>query len=393
MRVAIVHEGSDPRRGGAETSIVEMAEALSRGGVDVTLVDRGPQDVRYAVKSGGGAVEPGEFRRVRLPAPGATKLARLRAFIDAVEMHTHEAKYDIVHAVTPMRGADVYQPRGGTYPETIRRTLAITRNPLWRGLKSLLRRLNGRQQFLMRLEREMLLAPNGPVVACVSEYVARQIAEDYPAAAGRARVVFNGVSTPREPVTPSAPPCAGGEPRLLFVAHNFRLKGLRELIAAMPRVRGALPTVRLLVVGRDRADAYQAQARKAGVAEAVEFLGSGADVAALYRDSDVLVHPTWYDPCSRVVLEAIVRGLPAVTTAWNGAADAVRRFDAGAVVDQPTDIAALAEAIVRTAQRGRISTAVIESARMELSMDRHARELIALYEMLLNSRRSAQKRR
>lgn len=393
MRVAIVHEGSDPRRGGAETSIVEMAEALSRRGVDVTLVDRGPQDVRYAVKSGGGAVEPGEFRRVRLPAPGATKLARLRAFIDAVEMHTREAKYDIVHAVTPMRGADVYQPRGGTYPETIRRTLAITRNPLWRGLKSLLRRLNGRQQFLMRLEREMLLAPNGPVVACVSEYVARQIAEDYPAAGGRARVVFNGVSTPREPATPSAPPSAGGGPRLLFVAHNFRLKGLRELIAAMPRVRGALPTARLLVVGRDRADAYQAQARKAGVAEAVEFLGSGADVAALYRDSDVLVHPTWYDPCSRVVLEAIIRGLPAVTTAWNGAADAVRRFDAGAVVDQPTDIAALAEAIVRTAQRGRISTAVIESARMELSMDRHARELIALYEMLLNSRRSAQKRR
>ncbi|MDX2200949.1 MAG: glycosyltransferase family 4 protein [Phycisphaerae bacterium] len=393
MRVAIVHEGSDPRRGGAETSIVEMAEALSRRGIDVTLVDRGPQDVRYAVKSGGGAVEPGEFRRVRLPAPGATKLARLRAFVEAVEAHTREAKYDIVHAVTPMRGADVYQPRGGTYPETIRRTLAITRNPLWRGLKSLLRRLNGRQQFLMRLEREMLLATDGPTVACVSDYVARQIAQDYPAAAGRARVVFNGVSMPREAATESSPRTAGSGPRLLFVAHNFRLKGLRELIAAMPRVRAALPTVRLLVVGRDRADAYRAQAQRAGVVDAVEFLGSGAAMATLYRDSDVLVHPTWYDPCSRVVLEAIVRGLPAVTTAWNGAADAVRRFDAGAVIDQPTDIAALAEAIVRTAQRGPLSSEVVAAAQSELSMDRHARELVALYEELINLRQSGRKRR
>ena len=38
MRIAIVHEHVDARRGGAETSILEMAGALSGIGGDVTIV-------------------------------------------------------------------------------------------------------------------------------------------------------------------------------------------------------------------------------------------------------------------------------------------------------------------------------------------------------------------
>jgi UDP-glucose:(heptosyl)LPS alpha-1,3-glucosyltransferase len=44
-------------------------------------------------------------------------------------------------------------------------------------------------------------------------------------------------------------------------------------------------------------------------------------MAAYYHAADVCVHPTYYDPCSRVVLEALAQGVPCITTAFNGASE------------------------------------------------------------------------
>jgi len=62
----------------------------------------------------------------------------------------------------------------------------------------------------------------------------------------------------------------------------------------------------------------------------------------------VVAHPTWYDPCSRVVLEALAVGLPAVTTRYNGAAEVMEVGRHGTVIDEPQDVAALAQALRTT---------------------------------------------
>ena len=43
-----------------------------------------------------------------------------------------------------------------------------------------------------------------------------------------------------------------------------------------------------------------------------------------YFAADFLVHPTFYDPCSLVVLEALACGLPVITTRANGASELLR---------------------------------------------------------------------
>src|SRR5439155_14949715 len=91
---------------------------------------------------------------------------------------------------------------------------------------------------------------------------------------------------------------------ILFVAHNFRVKGLRELIEAMK----LLDEATLLVAGGDKAGPYEKLAQKCGID--VHFIGTQYAMANLYAAADVLGHPTWYDPCSRVVLEALIAGLP-----------------------------------------------------------------------------------
>ena len=285
----------------------------------------------------------------------------------------------------------MYQPRGGTYGETIRRTLALVGSPLLRAAKALGRQFNLRQQYLLRVEQALLSGARLPVVACVSDYVRRQILQDYPAvAAERVRVVFNGVTVEpmgaderarRDAETRAKLGIGRDIPIVLFIAHHFKLKGLRELIAAAAldplRRCGAM----VLVAGRDEPAAYERQALASNISGHVRFIGTGYAVRDLLAAANVLAHPTWYDPCSRVVLEALSLGTPVVTTRWNGAADAIDPAY-GRVIGEPRDTealsAALAEMLAAAAAR---DAAVRASADLhgKLSMKRHAGELVQLY--------------
>jgi UDP-glucose:(heptosyl)LPS alpha-1,3-glucosyltransferase len=431
MRVAIVQEHVDVRRGGAETSTIEMARHLPALGLDVTVVCAGRHEGNEARRH-----EALAFRFIDVD--GGSRVARTRRFVAEADRVCQQASFDVVHAVTPCRWCDVYQPRGGTYVETVTRSVARAAGPVERLIKRVGRRFNRRQRFLLRTERELLGRREPPFVAAVSQYVARQVKAAFPRyPVERLRIVFNGVD-----VTPLSTPEAhtsrvavrrelgieARAPLVLFVGHNFKLKGLRELIGALgiavgsarspalervghPRVRRPpagrqSPTVErtghpgelarampgsdwtLVVAGRDNAAPYRRLARRLGVAGRIRFLGSRSDIRSLYAAADVLAHPTWYDPCSRVVLEALSCGLPVVTTRFNGAAEVIEQGRHGAVIDSPRDARVLAAAIgtcltpeVREACRA-------EAAQMQarLSMVRHARDLKALYDEVVGSR-------
>lgn len=389
LRVAIVNETADPRRGGAETSIREMAQELARLGVAVTLVYSG--DAPAAAPT-----EPNPIGQYPIAPRGGSRRARTANFITSAVELCRAKRFDIVHAVTPMPIADVYQPRGGTYRETIARSNALAGGSL-RGLLSRLgRRLNRKQQYLLRVEREMLSAASPPMVAAVSEYGARQVRDGYHVSAERVRVVFNGVNLaePDESARQAArvrfrsaahvPPDA---PLVLFVAHNFKLKGLRELLLAAARRSGC--TWSLAVIGRDDARPYQRLGARLGITSRVHFAGA-AETSEWFAAADMLAHPTWYDPCSRVVLEAAGCGLPVVTTRYNGAAEVLENGRTGVVIDEPADVDALADGIERCLSP-ELTAAARDAAgelRQRVSMARHARELVSLYEEIRQSGKS-----
>lgn len=390
MNIAIASETVDVRRGGAETSVVEMARLLARRGLNVVVLHRegspdptcgGDQHARPAT---------GQFQAAALAAPGATKTARALAYLRSVERWRREHPEFLLHAVTPCLSADVYQPRGGTYAETILRSNAMVRSPLARWVKSLGRRLNRRQQLLLKVEEALLSGPRPPLVACVSDYVRRQVLcgfRGFPP--DRAIVVFNGVDVaPRDPATAIRKRAElrqafqlGEGPLLLFIAHNFKLKGLAELIEALRRRPPLDRRWRLVIAGRDDARPYERRVAAAGLAGHVRFVQTRVPVVDWYAAADLLVHPTWYDPCSRVVLEALCCGLPVVTTELNGAAEMILPGVHGRVIDRPANFAALAAAIescLTPALRSSCQAAA-PAARERLAMSRHVEELTVLY--------------
>lgn len=121
----------------------------------------------------------------------------------------------------------------------------------------------------------------------------------------------------------------------LFVAGFPETKGFDRIITALP----AFPHVKVLCAGFDLADAKLSrlakQAAHLEVEQQIVLLGRREDIPALMASADLLVHPSRLDITGTVIIEAIVNGLPVVTTSLCGYAPHVVVANAGIVVPEP----------------------------------------------------------
>jgi UDP-glucose:(heptosyl)LPS alpha-1,3-glucosyltransferase len=127
------------------------------------------------------------------------------------------------------------------------------------------------------------------------------------------------------------------------------------------------PNAKLLVVGLlqtgTRAAALAARAKRLGLAHRISFLGHREDVPDLMAAADLLVHPARHDTTGTVILEAVVNGLPVVTTSVCGYAQHVIAAEAGIVIDEPFDSMAFAAALSAAedaTRRSRWSAAAVQ---------------------------------
>jgi UDP-glucose:(heptosyl)LPS alpha-1,3-glucosyltransferase len=267
--------------------------------------------------------------------------------------------------------------------------------PASRAMKRLSGRFNLRQRLLLAEERRLLRRYPAPHVIAISEYVKRQLQTLYGFGGEQVSVVFNGVDAI---VVDDATLARADRIRafyelgergrlLLVVANNFRLKGVESAIRLLAGLKASWAgRAALVVVGRDDSHGYAALARALGVGEQVHFAGAVDDVPAMYAAADVLLHPTWYDPCSRVVLEALTVGLPCITTRFNGAAEAIKRPEQGAVVDTPADVSAMLSALIDFVLVSRHERRAERDVLEAVSMARHAEGVMAVYERVLASK-------
>jgi len=386
-KVAIIIERADVALGGAERSVAEVSQALSDVGLEVTLL---------AAKGAGAAPH---VRVLCSHVPG--RRVSLSVFGRALRRHLSEHRYDIVHSVLPFDFCDVYQPRGGTYAETLRRNAASYRAGALRWFKQVTATLNRRRTRLLNCERKLCQGPDGPVIAALSQYVVDQLQRHYGTDPDRIVLLLNGVRTGRRVDEEAVEELRGRLRRalsckekdnpvlFLFVAHNFRLKGLGCLIEALSiAVQDvAAGRARLVVVGAGKAARYRRLARRLGVEDRIVFLGTADGVQNVLALADVGVLPTFYDPSSRFILEALAAGKPVITTRYNGAIDHFTDGRHGRTIDTPENVSALAEAIRYFAEPNHVARAshAIAEDRLEqrISIRRVAGDLVRLYESIL----------
>ncbi len=390
-KVAIIIERADITLGGAERSVFELRGALSAIGYTVDIL---------AAK---GQTNAKNIHILCKDTPG--KRVNYFVFEKAIRQHLYQNKYDIIHSVLPFDFADVYQPRGGTYAETIIRNAASYQNKFIEYYKRLTAITNSRRTTLLRAERRLSQTPDGPVIAALSEYVAEQFKQHYNTDDKKIGVIPNGVKTDKRVEPPQADKLRSqilaklklkeaDDPVLfLFVANNFQLKGLLTLIQAMQiatRKNSERPAY-LIVTGHDKKKKYERLIRSS-TEKNVVLLGPLNHIQNALSIIDVAVLPTFYDPSSRFILEALAADKPVITTKFNGAIDLFVNDRHGKVIDSPDDIQALAEAINYFTDSNNIqkaSQAIIEdNLRKEISISRVAKQLHNVYDSILQKKGS-----
>ena len=259
--------------GGAERSAFELAAALQKCGLEAHIV---------AAK---GKTSANKIHILCQNRPG--KRTYYFTFLEAVSKHFAENHYDIIHSFLPFGFADVYQPRGGSFAESIVRNAASYQNRFFESYKRMTAFANFRRGLLLRAERRLCKDSNGPFIAAISQYVAGQFKQHYGLADERIVVIPNGIDTHKQVDTAEAQKLrvriltqlgikeADSAVLYLFAANNFRLKGLAPLIRAMRLVaeNGTERGPYLIVAGNDRPHKYHRIAEELNVRKRIFFLG------------------------------------------------------------------------------------------------------------------------
>jgi phosphatidylinositol alpha-mannosyltransferase len=222
----------------------------------------------------------------------------------------------------------------------------------------------------------------------VSAAAAQTAARYFP---GKYEIIPNGVDVARFAGGGSRPAGLGdSRPNVLFVGRLEERKGLQHLVRAMPRVAGAVPGARLVVVGEgpERAET-EALARSLSVP--VVFAGPVPDEAlpGYYRAADAVCVPsTGGESFGIVLLEAMAAGKPIVASRIPGFAAVIEPGGAG-LLAPPSDPAALAADLTRALTDRRLAEELGHRARATANAydwDVLARRLVGLYRGILDAR-------
>jgi glycosyltransferase involved in cell wall biosynthesis len=318
-------------RGGAERVVLDLTRELRSGGLGVTLavLDRASRATF--------AVPPGTIVLEELAHDRTSRLDALAAIAVA-------SGVDVVHAHL-VRGDDLKRLQMARIPLV---TTVHNSEPAWPANLDV---LSGSDVAL--------------AVACSRDVEAQLVR------AGRfrtLRTVWNGIANEREAKRRVD---ASKELRIVVVANHRPQKRLERLPAVVARLAAMGCAARVTIVGEPLQNVPAAveiqthvmsEATRCGVAEALTFVGPRDDVAALYRNHDVLVSMSAFEGLSLVHLEALSAGLPVVTTAVAGTEELARKHTQMHVVPLDASPELVAETIVaamdvaRTAEPGTLTS-------------------------------------
>jgi len=319
MRIAFAIVSLFPG-GGLQRDCINIAHRVRKLGHEVTIFT--------ARKSGDGFVADLSVRI--LDVPSRTNHQRQRAFSDELK-RVAVGKFDVIVGFDKLDGLDIL------YCSDASMRARVTRNPLLRLLP--------RYREYVHLEKTCFAPQLTNKIMLLSEPQLNEYWTSWTTEQRRLTVL--------PPTLEAARSCP-----------QYRIDGTREkyrqsvglstevwawiAICVQPKTKGLdrtiqalshFPEARLLIVGlqkrEEKCSKFRDVANRYGVANRIAWLGHREDVPELMAAADIFVHPARYDTTGTVILEAIVNGLPVITTSTCGYAKHVSIANAGVVLQEP----------------------------------------------------------
>jgi UDP-glucose:(heptosyl)LPS alpha-1,3-glucosyltransferase len=279
-----------------------------------------------------GEFEPGLAIRT-LPAKRFQNHTRREEFVRQLKPFLEQGHYELIVGFNKMPGLDVYYAADTCYQAKVRQQ------------RSWWYRLTNRYRRTMAFEEAVFAATSIAKILLISAAQQNEFMRYYHTQPERFYLLPPGVDKDRMAPMNAAEIRARvratyqfseNQILLLMVGSGFKTKGLDRALLAIAALPESLRTrTRLIVIGKDNQKPFEHQAAKLGITDKVIFLGGRNDVASFLLAADLLIHPAYNENTGTVLLEALVAGLPVLTTDVCGYAHYVLDASAGKVMASP----------------------------------------------------------
>lgn len=320
--------------GGIQRDLMKVIRELQRRGHEVSVFT-----LRWD------APPPEDLKVYALPLRGLSRHAQYDHFAEQVNAHVAHDPPDLLVGFNKMPGLDVYYAGDSCY---ILKSLT-QRPPAYRLLP--------RYKRFVAAERAVFETASHAQILTLSDIEVPAFRHHYGTPPERFHPLPPGIE--RDRVAPpdhqdqraafrSALGVADDEHMVLFVGSGFIKKGLdRALLAIAALPDDMAPRVKFFVVGKDNADPFERLAMRLGISAQVTFFAEGRDdIAQFYFAADLLLHPAYDELAGMVLLEAMLAGLPVLTTRNCGYAHYISSREAGVVLPEPFSQQTLNQALV-----------------------------------------------
>ncbi len=374
MRIAIIRK-KNVFHGGSEIFSQDIIKRLSEEGHEVDI---------FAIKWDVPSLKNINFHKIRT----ITFTSFLRdftfAFFSFFILSRERKNFDIIQSSYKTLYQDIYRTDDGCHIEWLRQR--------WKRiglLKKLAIIFNPYHWLILILEKMIFKGHRFKKVIAISEFVKRNIIENYHVDERDIEVIYNGVDLER--FHPENRKLYREEMRekfsinkdefvVLFVGSGFERKGVKYLIKAVELIPEPI-TVMIVGKGSER------KMRRFIKKQRVIFCGPQKEIHKYYAASDIFAFPTMYEPFGNVHLEALASGLPVITTRLSGASEIIRDGLQGFVIDKPEDIETIAEKILFLMARDENQRMSSEARRLaeNFSLKAHTDKMIKLYHDVVHS--------
>lgn len=310
--------------GGLQRDFIRIAQECQKRGHAIRVYTMGWEGER-----------PAGFDIRLIKVRALTSHRRNEKFVSRVQADLEREPVDRVVGFNKMPGLDVYYAADGCYEDKAQNQ------------RSWFYQLGPRYRHFSAYERAVFQPEGRTEILMISELQLPLFMKHYRTPAERFHMLPPGIAADRRAPPDAAEIRAGlraefkltdNDLLLVQIGSGFKTKGLDRTLKAV----AALPPdlrqrTRLIVIGADDAGPFLQQSQSLGIAEQVQILKGRNDVPRFLLGADLLIHPAYNENTGTVLLEALVAGLPVLTTAACGYAHYIKEADCGLVVPDPFD--------------------------------------------------------
>lgn len=231
---------------------------------------------------------------------------------------------------------------------------------------------------LQKITNKFYFGLGWSVPVALSPEVKKTIVDLYGLPESKVPVIYNGIDLSR-----CLPKQAYSAEKitLIHIGRFNQQKNHRGLLEAFSMLVKQIPDCRLQLLGDGELwDETEAYARKLGIRDRVDFLGSQSNVYPYLQQADIFLLPSLFEGMPMTIIEAMGTGLPVVASRVGGVPDMLQHRESGILV--PCDPKEVCSACAELAGREDLRRQLGETARREsvrFSADYMARQYCEVY--------------